>query len=246
MTPVLFFTSDGTLAIEDLVVEGALGRAAASPPVDILDRGVPVNEDVNGFRAEVGITASGFRDVVLLTIVDVRRSAAELTVLGAGDLVDMTGAIDERFVALTAELRASSVELVEGCDRWPELDVGAVTAVGALRTFPVVNGRVGGLVKPLPGGAVREDVEGIDLVDEGTLVVGLLLVVLVNGRRGGAVEAFFVAASAAGSSFLGELCDSPTVVVDASSLFSVLIASDGRAVLIIADDDMLPAPKTKS
>ena len=217
MIPVLFFTSAAPAETVALIAPAMPGLLAASPATEVLDRSGVAEDGTAGLRAVVAL-GSVFRVVPLLGTVDERRSDAEATVFEAGDLADAAGANDVRLVAPEAGFRASSVELVEGCDRCPELDeVGAVAPpVAGLRTVLLAIGRVGGLLRALPARAVRE-ADAVGLLAE-VVVAGTFLVVVVRGRLGGAAVEVFGFASEVGTS--GEVS-----VVGPFELSSALIAS---------------------
>jgi hypothetical protein len=191
---------------------------AVSPAPEVLDRSGVAEDGTAALRAVVALD-SVFRAVPLLGTVDERRSDAEATVFDAGDLVDAAGANDVRLVALEADFRASSVELVEGCDRCPELDeVGAVAPpVAGLRTVLLAIGRVGGLLRPLLARAVRE-ADAVGLLAVVVVAGTFLVVVVVRGRFGGAAVELFGFASEVGTS--GEV-----FLVGPFELSSALIAS---------------------
>lgn len=205
--PSFFFASATALVPAILLVDGsALALAAlvgvpAAVVVDNLDLEVVVDVAVDGTAGlrETGVVDSGFRTVLVLVLgrVEERRSLADDTVFGAGDLVAVAGAIEVRLALATDGFRESSAELVDGCDRWlEEEDVGAVALVGGLRTVLAASGRVGGLLRELPGGAVREEADEVGFVAEEVVVVpGLLAVVDVNGRFGGAAAEALAGAS---------------------------------------------------
>lgn len=180
--------------------EETIGRAVRAVLLDVVDRAV---EFVLGFAVGVVGTEAVLRLVVgFLSLVVEGPMLTRAVVGGAPDfdtgaLTDVFGAMDTLFavplvtgfLVLSVEsergLGLSSIELVDGLDLCPVLAaVAALTAcAGLLGTVPVA-GRVGGLLRPLPG-AVRdvEDAVGFEAGTGGAFKGRLVVAVVRFGGR---------------------------------------------------------------